>query len=182
MFPRPGVTARLSHERQHVQRGRARLKSRAYYRRNRTRILTESRKRYRKIRRNPRFKRRRELYRKHPEKFRRRLAVALLPVSPGAEFWSPGFGWGVVEGVSPSGEIFVTGAGGVLSELGWEAVLEGGVFLEEEGLDRVVAALDEVFELEPDFCSASNVAARYVGPHEDPDPAQAQPRRTLPPL
>lgn len=179
MFRAAGVTALLAHDRQHVQRGRARLKSRAYYRRNRTRILSESRKRYRKIRRNPKFKRRRELYRKHPEKFRRiKAAAAALPVDPGAGFWAPGFGWGVVEGVGPAGGLFVTGPDGAVAELDWAVVLEGGVFLEEEGLDRVAAALDAVFELEPDFCSVSNVAARYVGSHEDP--SQAQPRRTLP--
>ncbi|OHD23343.1 MAG: hypothetical protein A2Y38_10375 [Spirochaetes bacterium GWB1_59_5] len=117
-------------QRQHKQRGQAKLQTHRNYVKNRSRYRMQSRKRYQKMKRNPQFKRQQQIRRQHPERFKRRLAQVAIPPDI-ALVLGDDLRPAVVHSVSP------------LSEMVTVVLLGGQAGL---GTDLVSYSLDEFFD------------------------------------
>lgn len=65
------MSIKFAYQRQHKQRGVARMKAKQRYMKNRNKYKLKAKQRYKKQRMSPAYKRRKTLYRKNPSRFRR---------------------------------------------------------------------------------------------------------------
>lgn len=135
---------RNAYQRQHRQRGMARIKSKRNYMRNRNKYKLKAKQRYRRLRNNSAYKRKQKLRRTNPSRFRRIQASGAVPFlflgKDGKEHEGTLVGAlcdlglavylvdGLTEGRTPIGKFF-----------------ERAVFLEEEDIDRALDCLDRDF-------------------------------------
>ena len=133
-----------AYQRQHRQRGMARIKSKRNYMRNRNKYKLKAKQRYRKLRNNGAYKRRQKLRRMNPSRFRRIQATGAIP-----------FVFLGKDGQEHEGILV-----GAMCDLGLAVYLVDGeqegrtpidkffeqaVFIEEEDIDRALECLDRDF-------------------------------------
>lgn len=137
-----GLKTPFPRQRQRIQRGPSKLRSKRFYMRNRARHLSEARRRYKKMRNNPAFKRDRTLRRKYPHRFTRRRGSVLT--APEIAFYLEGRDTiGFVHKLSPmTGMVtFATDAGHFESRYVMQFIRDV-VFLSEEDIEEMFQLID----------------------------------------
>ena len=162
-------------ERQHVQRGDAKLYYKKYYRKNRNKLRRRTRKWYNRYKNRWGLRKDRIRRKDFPEKFERKPSGGYSRNTDRAKDWRNqrkasldipfelGFGVeGFLRSVDLDLGVVKTFLDGTLTDIPIEEFLQAAVFRSEEDMERVFQYLDDVFEYAEEAPSVSKVASRYA--------------------